>query len=69
MSKKLNLGHNKFTLGNSKLIGIQVAGFGKNGRSRVSEEMVANLVARLRSFKTIEGEDILDFREEARDAL
>ena len=58
MSKKLNLGHNKFTLGNSKLIGIQVAGFGKNGGSRGSEEMLAYLVARWKSSKTIGGEDI-----------
>ena len=41
----------ELSLGNSKLLGIQAAGFGEN-RGPGCEEMVANLVARRRSCKT-----------------
>ena len=55
----------ELSLGNSKVMGIQAVGFGKNGGSRVCEEMVA----RRRSCKTIGGEDIRNLREEVGDAL
>ena len=44
-------------------------GFGKNGGSRVCEEMVVNLEVRQRSCKTIRGEDIRKLGEEVGDAL
>ena len=53
----------EFYLCNGKFIGIQVARFGKNRGSGVCEKMVANLVVRWRSCKTIKGENVRKFGE------
>ena len=48
----------KFSLGYSQLVRVQVAGFGKNRRARVSKKMVENRMTRWRGSETIGGEDI-----------
>ena len=58
-----------FSFGNSKFIGIQTAGFGKNRGSGVCEKMVADPVARWRSCKTIREEDVENFGEKVGDTL
>ena len=59
----------EFGLGNSKFIGIQAVGFGKNRGSGVCEKMVADLVVRWESCKTIRGEDVRKFEEKVGDTL
>ena len=44
--------------GNSQLVRVQAAGFGKNRRARVSEKLVEDRMTRWRGGETIRGEDI-----------
>ena len=59
----------EFGFGNSEFIEIQVAGFDKNRGSEVCEKMVADLVARWKSCKTIGGEDVGKFGEKVGDKI
>ena len=48
----------KFNCGDSQLVRVQTAGFGKNRRARVSEKLVEDRMTRWRGGETIRGEDI-----------
>ena len=54
---------------NSALATESLSGSRQKRGSRVSEEIVVNLVVRRQSCKTIGGEDIRKLREEVKDAL
>ena len=51
----------EFSLGNSQLVRIQVAGIDKNQRARTSEKGVANWMARQRGGEIIRGENLRKF--------
>ena len=48
----------KFSFGNSQLVRVQAAVFGKYQRARVSEKMVADRMTRWRGSETMGGEDV-----------
>ena len=50
----------KFSFGNSQLVRVQGAGFGKNGLARVSEKMVAHRMMRWRGGETIGKRECLE---------
>ena len=51
----------EFSLGNSQLVRIQVAGIDKNQRARTSEKVVANWMARQRGGEIIREENLRKF--------
>ena len=59
----------EFSLGGSKFVRVQATRFGKNWRTCLGEQMVADGMTRWRSCKTVRGEDILELFQQLLDLL
>ena len=59
----------EFSLVGGQLLRIQASRLGKHRRTRVSQKMMTDLVARFRGREPIRGEDIRKLGEEVGDAL
>ena len=59
----------ELSLGGSQLLRIQALRFSKHRRTRLSQQMVSDLMARFGGNEPIGGEDIWKLREEVEDSL
>ena len=54
----------EFSLGGSKFVRVQATRFGKNWRTCLGEQMVADGMTRWRSCKTVRGQNIRELKEQ-----